>query len=74
MNPIVIPEIVARKWREACAKPSLMHWHSIAQMISSMYINSSLYAPGSPVTDDLRTLADVAYQRARDMESAEVAA
>lgn len=73
-QPIVIPEIVSRRWREACTSPDMMSWHSIAQMISSMHINSAVYAPGSPVTDDLRTLADVAYQHARDMEPEQEAA
>lgn len=66
MQPIIVPEIVSRRWREAAAEPNAMRWHSLAQMISSLYINSSLYAPGSPVTDDLRTLADVAYRHALD--------
>lgn len=72
MQPIIIPEVVALRWQEAAAEPNpmryTMRWHSIAHMLSSMYVNSSLYAPGSPVTDDLRTLAAVAYQHARDME------
>lgn len=69
-EPIIIPEIVTIRWQEAIAEPNMMRWHSIAQMLSSMFINSSLYAPGSPITNDLRTLADIAYQHARSMEPA----
>lgn len=74
MQPIIIPAIVSLRWKEAIAAPNMMRWHSIAQMLSSMFVNSSIYAPGSPVTSDLRTLADIAYQHARSMEPAREAA
>ena len=60
-QPIVIPTIVARRWEEACINPSIPRWRSLAQLCSVMVVNGSLYAPGSAVVDDLRTLAHVAY-------------
>ncbi len=60
-EPIVIPSIVAVRWQEALADPTMPRWRSLAQMLSSMVVNSSIYTPGSPVVDDLRTLAHVAH-------------
>ena len=68
MQPIIIPEIVAIRWREACATPTIPRWHSLAQMIASLYVNSAIYAPNSPLTDDLRFLSDVAYCHALIMQ------
>lgn len=60
-EPIIIPAIVARRWREAIAAPTIGRWHSLTQMLSTMVVNASLYAPGAPLVDDLRTLAHVAH-------------
>lgn len=65
-NPVIIPLIVSVRWREAHVAPSLWRWRSLAQMCSSMAVNGSLYAPDSPVVDDLRTLAMVAFSHAND--------
>lgn len=58
---IAIPSIVSARWREAMAVPDLARWRSIAEMLSDMVVNASVYTPGSPVVDDLRTLAHVAH-------------
>jgi hypothetical protein len=65
---IIIPSIVSLRWSEACANPSIARWKSLAQMCSSMVVNGSLYAPGSAVVDDLRTLAHVAHINALEMQ------
>lgn len=67
---IVIPQIVTLRWQEACANPSIPRWRSLAQMCSSMVVNGSLYAPGSPIVDDLRTLANVAHIHQLSMQPA----
>lgn len=59
--PIAIPSVVAIRWQEAHASPSIARWRSLAQMCSSMVVNASVYTPGSPIVDDLRTLAHVAH-------------
>lgn len=60
-EPIAIPSIVSARWQEALARPSIGRWRSLAQMLSSMVVNASVYTPGSPIVDDLRTLAHVAH-------------
>lgn len=60
-TPIAIPSIVSVRWQEALARPSIGRWNSLAQMLSSMVINTSAYPPSSPIVDDLRTLAHVAH-------------
>lgn len=60
-EPIAIPSIVSARWQEALARPSIGRWRSLAQMCSSMVVNASVYTPGSPIVDDLRTLAHVAH-------------
>ena len=60
-NEIIIPSIVQSRWTEALAKPCIMRWRSLAQMLSTMVVNGALYSPGSPMVDDLRTLAHVAH-------------
>lgn len=65
---IIIPSIVSIRWMEACANPSIPRWLSLAQMCSSMVVNGSLYAPGSQVVDDLRTLARVAHIHSLGMQ------
>lgn len=60
-EPIAIPSIVSARWQEALALPSIGRWRSLAQMCSSMVVNASVYTPGSPIVDDLRTLAHVAH-------------
>ena len=64
----MIPSIVSLRWREAHAVPTIGRWRSLAQMIGSMVVNASVYTPGSQVVDDLRTLADLAYQHMRDLQ------
>lgn len=66
--PIAIPSIVAVRWQEALAKPSIGRWRSLAQMLSSMVVNASVYTPGSQIVDDLRTLAHVAHAHMLSMQ------
>lgn len=68
--PIIIPQIVRLRWQEAHACPTMGRWRSLAQMCSDMVVNSSVYTPGSPIVDDLRTLAHVAHIHQRDMQPA----
>ncbi|OJW78003.1 hypothetical protein [Thiobacillus sp. 65-1402] len=68
MQPIVIPSIVSLRWQEALARPSIGRWHSLTQMLSSMVVNASVYTPGSPIVDDLRTLAHVAHAHQLGMQ------
>ena len=68
MTPVILPEIVSLRWREAVAAPTIPRWHSLAQMIASLYMTSAVYAPDSPLTDDLRFLSDVAYRHALLMQ------
>lgn len=70
--PIAIPSIVARRWREALARPSIGRWSSLAQMISDMVVNGALYNPGSPIVDDLRTLAHLAYAHQIGLEPEQI--
>lgn len=67
-EPIIIPSIVSARWQEALAAPTIGRWHSLVQMISAMVVNGSLYTPGSPVVDDLRTLAHVAHAHQLDLQ------
>lgn len=67
-DPIIIPTIVATRWREAIANPSIPRWRSLTQMISSMVINASLHTPGAPLVDDLRTLAHVAHAHQLELQ------
>lgn len=60
-EPIAIPSIVSARWQEALARPTIGRWRSLAQMLASMVVNASVYTPGSPIVDDLRTLAHVAH-------------
>ena len=59
--PIAIPAIVSARWQEALARPSIGRWRSLAQMLASMVVNASVYTPGSPIVDDLRSLAHDAH-------------
>lgn len=67
-DPVVIPAIVSTRWREALATPTMSRWHSLAQMLSSMVVNASVYTPGAPIVDDLRTLAHVAHTHMLGMQ------
>lgn len=68
MSPVIIPTIVQLRWTEAVAEPSIARWRSLSQMLSSMVVTGSTHAPSSPMVDDLRTLAHVAYINALDMQ------
>lgn len=67
-EPIIIPAIVVARWQEATAAPTIGRWHSLAQMLSTMVVNASVYTPGAPIVDDLRTLAHVAYRHQLDLQ------
>lgn len=69
-----IPWIVLVRWRDALLRPDMCRWHSLARMLGSMYVNISVAAPNAPQLDDVRTLSDVAYRHALDMQPAMEAA
>ncbi len=71
-EPIIIPSIVAARWQEAIAAPTIPRWRSLAQMLSGMVVNASVYTPGAPVVDDLRTLAHVANRHMLDLQPARI--
>lgn len=70
MTPVILPTIVARRWAEAHARPTMSQWRSMSQMLSSMVVNASLYTPESPLVDDLRTLASVAHAHQIELQGA----
>lgn len=72
MMPVIIPRIVEARWSEALARPSIGRWHSIAEMLASMVVNGEIYTPGSPIVDDLRTLAHVAHLHQLAMQPAPI--
>ncbi len=69
-----IPGIVLVRWRDALLRPDIFRWHSLARLLGSMYVNISVSAPDAPQLDDIRTLGDVAYRHALDMQPAREAA
>lgn len=71
-TPIAIPSIVSARWQEALARPSIARWRSLAQMLSSMVVNVSVYTPGSPIVDDLRTLTHVAHTHILGMQPEQI--
>lgn len=60
-QPVIIPSIVRVRLEEAERKPDLHRWRSLAQMCSSMVVNASIYAPGSPIVTELRRIAHLAH-------------
>jgi hypothetical protein len=42
MTPTLIPSIVAARWREALADPTIPRWRSLTQMLSEMVVNGSI--------------------------------
>lgn len=71
--PVIIPSIVADRWQKAIANPTLRGWSSLTQMLSDMVVNASVYTPGAPVVDDLRTLAHVAHQHTLELQPVRIA-
>lgn len=67
-EPVIIPAIVAKRWQEALAAPTLRRWSSLTHMLSDMVVNASVYAPGAPMVDDLRTLAHVAHMHQIELQ------
>lgn len=60
-QPVIIPSIVRVRLEEAEVNPNIHRWRSLAQMCSTMVVNASMYAPGSPVVDELRRIAHLAH-------------
>lgn len=65
---ISVPAIVAQRWREAHARPSIGRWHSLGDMLAGMVAVAGRHASHAPVVDDLRTLAEVARQHQIDLQ------
>ncbi|MFZ2982009.1 MAG: hypothetical protein WA085_13335 [Sphingobium sp.] len=68
MNEIIIPSIVRARLAEAEATPSIPRWRSLSEMCSSMVVNASVYAPGSPIVDELRRIAYLAHNNMLAMQ------
>ena len=71
-EPVIVPAIVCKRWQGALSRPSIARWRSLAQMCSSMVVNASVYTPGSPIVDDLRTLAHVAHTHMLGMQPEQI--
>lgn len=71
-TPIAIPSIVSARWQEAHARPTIARWRSLTEMLSDMVVNTSVYTPGSPIVDDLRTLAHVAHTHMLGMQPEQI--
>lgn len=67
---IVIPQILAERYREACANPDISRWRSLAYWAGFMADNIQSVEPDSVVGDDIRTLSLVAWQHCMDMAPA----
>lgn len=67
-QPIILPSIVTARWAEAEANPSISRWHALTQMLSSMVVNASVYAPHSPMVDELRKKAHQAHRNMLDLQ------
>lgn len=65
---IVIPQILAERYREACANPDISRWRSLAYWAGFMADNIQSVEPDSVVGDDIRTLSLVAWQHCMDMQ------
>ena len=65
---IIIPQIVADRYREACESPDLMRWRSLAYLASFMAETIVKHEPDSVMADDLKTIAELAWQHSIDLE------
>lgn len=65
---IVIPQVVAERYREACANPDIARWRSLAYLASFQADTIQAHEPDSVIADDLRTVSELAWQHCIDME------
>ena len=68
MTPIIIPQIVAERYREACANPTIARWNSLSYMARLMADRIEDEVPGSELADNLLTLSNLAWQHSMDLE------
>lgn len=61
---IILPQLVAERYREACANPDIARWRSLAYLAAF----KADVEPNPTVKDDLRTVADLAWSHCIDME------
>lgn len=65
---IIIPQLVAIRYREACANPTIMRWRSLAYLAGFQADTILTHEPHSVMADDLRTISQLAWRHALDME------
>lgn len=65
---IILPEIVAERYREAVQNPDISRWRSLAYLCGFMADTILQHEPDSVIGDDVRTLSLVAWQQSIDMQ------
>lgn len=65
---IIIPEIIAERYREAVEAPDIARWRSLAYLAGFMADNILQSEPDSVIGDDVRTISLLAWQHALDMQ------
>ena len=65
---IVLPSIVVDRYREACASPCIMRWRSLAYLAGFQADTIIKHEPDSVMADESRTLSQVAWPHALEME------
>lgn len=64
---IAIAQIVAERYREACASPDIARWRSLAYMAGFVADRILDAEPESEIGDDVRTISELAWQHCMDM-------
>lgn len=65
---IVLPQLLAERYREACASPDIARWRSLAYWAGFMADNIQNAEPDSVIGDDVRTISELAWQHCMDMQ------
>lgn len=65
---MTIPQIVADRYRDACASPDIARWRSLAYMAGFMADRILDAEPDSEIGDDVRTISELAWQHCMDMQ------
>lgn len=65
---VVIPQIVAERYREAVANPDIARWRSLAYMTAFQADTIQAHEPESEIADDLRTISELAWSHCIDLE------
>jgi len=62
-----IPKILTERYQEACAKPDIARWRSLAYMAGFIADDIDKVEPGSPIGSDIRTISELAWAHAMEM-------